>query len=101
MERAENMLAGQSATAIFAIETVENVLIVPVAALVADGSETVIYTGKSGETLTKPVTVTTGVSDGEFVELLSGLAEGKTYYYAYYDTLELSTAVKSSGTFGR
>ena len=101
LARAENMLAGQSASAVFTLETTENVVVVPAAALTENGSETVIYTAKSGDTLTKPVTVTTGASDGSTVEISSGLTEGQTYYYEYYDTLELSTAVKSGGTFGR
>ena len=94
MERGGDMLAGQSATATITLGTADNVLCVPVAALGESGTQTVIYKGKSGETLTKPIAVTTGLSDGEYVEITSGLTEGETYYYAYYDTLELSTAVK-------
>ena len=40
--------------------------------------------------LLNPVTVKVGCSDGETVEVLEGLANGLTYYYAYYDTLEIS-----------
>ena len=94
MDRALNMLAGQSATATIKISAKENVLRVPVAALSETGTQTVIYTGKSGDELKKPVEVTTGLSDGEYVEITSGLTEGQTYYYAYYDTLELSASVK-------
>lgn len=93
MDRASNMLAGQSATATIKISAKENVLRVPVAALAETGTQTVIYTGKSGDELKKPVEVTTGLSDGEYVEITSGLTAGQTYYYAYYDTLELSTSV--------
>lgn len=94
MDRAPNMLAGQSATATIKIFAKENVLRVPVSALSETGTQTVIYTGKSGDELKKPVAVTTGLSDGEYVEITSGLTEGQTYYYAYYDTLELSASVK-------
>ena len=30
------------------------------------------------------------VYDGETTEILEGLTTGQTYYYAYYDTLEIS-----------
>lgn len=36
--------------------------------------------------LSGPVTVTIGVSDGENVQILSGLNPGETCYYAYFDT---------------
>ena len=38
--------------------------------------------------------VTTGLSDGERVEILSGLKSGDTIYYAYYDMVEESDAVE-------
>ena len=47
-----------------------------------------------GGELTKPVPVETGLSDGEYVEIRSGLTEGKNIYYSYYDTVELSHKAK-------
>lgn len=43
------------------------------------------------------------VYDGETVEILEGLAQGQTYYYAYYDTLEISFTPDfgRGGLFGR
>ena len=41
--------------------------------------------GSQEEGLTDPVAVTTGVSDGEYVQLLSGLEEGREIYYAWYE----------------
>ena len=92
MNRAENMLSGMNATATIVLSTVENVLTVPAAALVETGNETLVYTGydKESETLLNPVAVKIGRSDGETVEILEGLAEGQTYYYAFYDTLAIS-----------
>lgn len=91
MDRGENMLAGMSASASMTLGTVENVLVIPAAALNDDGSEAFVYTGydKSKEMLKDPVTVTVGASDGEYVQILSGLEEGDTYYYAYYDAQEM------------
>lgn len=56
------------------------------------GNQTVVYTAydEKTETLLNPVAVKVGSSDGETVEILEGLTSGQTYYYAYYDTLEIS-----------
>ena len=92
MERAGNMLSGMNATATIVLSTAENVLMIPADALVEQGNETIVYTGydEENEMLINPVTVKTGCSDGEHVEILEGLTAGQTYYYAYYDTLEIS-----------
>ena len=74
-----------------------DVLTVPSAALVEDGGKTIVYTAldkKTGEP-SAPVEVTTGISDGETVEILSGLSSGDSIYYRYYDTLEESDAVET------
>lgn len=91
MDRGENMLAGMSASASMTLGIVENVLTVPVAALNDDGSDVFVYTGydRSKDTLKDPVTVTVGVSDGEYVQILSGLEAGDTYYYAYYEAQKM------------
>ena len=92
MERAERMLAGMKATATLVLSVEEKALTVPADALVEQGNETVVYTGydqKSGK-LKKPVTVTVGNADGERVQILEGLTEGQTYYYAYYDAPNFS-----------
>ena len=104
MDMAENMLSGMSAAASIPLYTKMDVLTIPVAALVEDGAKTVVYTALDEETgePASPVEVTIGVSDGENAEVLSGLESGDTFYYSYYDTLELSTAVEAEGfAFGR
>ena len=92
MDRAENMLSGMNATATIVLSTVSDVITIPADALVENGNQTVVYTGYDEENgiLLDPVTVKVGNSDGETVEILEGLADGQTYYYAYYDTLEIS-----------
>lgn len=102
LPRSENMLSGMNASVSLLLGTTADVVAVPVAALVENGTQTVIYTGCDEEgNLTGPVAVTLGVSDGEYVQILSGLAEGDTFYYAYYDTLEISGNVATSGfSFG-
>ena len=92
MDRAENMLSGMNATATIVLSTARGVLTIPADALVENGNETLVYTGydEENETLLNPVTVKVGSSDGETVEILEGLTKGQTYYYTYYDTLEVS-----------
>lgn len=99
LEKSGQMLPGMNAAAAIPLETTVNVLSVPVSALAEEGTKTILYTSYDGEsgTLGSPVTVTTGVSDGEYVQILEGLGEGQTCYYAYYDTLVLSNTPKSQG----
>ena len=105
MERAENMLSGMNATATIVLATTGDVMTIPADALVEQGNQTIVYTGydEKKEALTDPVVVKVGKSDGETVEILEGLTDGQTYYYAYYDTLEISNTPDfgGGGFFGR
>lgn len=91
LSKSGEMLPGMNASAYLPLQT-QTITAIPVAALVEDGARTIVYTGydEKEETLIDPVAVTTGVSDGEYVQILSGLTENDTVYYAYYDTLEYS-----------
>lgn len=88
LEKSGDMLPGMTACAYIELETQEDVLCVPAAALEEVNGETLLYThyDENSASLTNPVTVTTGVSDGEYVQILSGIEEGTEIYYAYYDT---------------
>lgn len=90
LDRSERMLGSMSATASMELGRLENVLCIPAAALHDDGSRIYVYTGydEKTETLTNPVTVTVGLSDGEYVQILTGLSEGDAFYYSYYDAPE-------------
>lgn len=97
LPRQSEMLSGMSASAVISLYEKMDVLTLPAAALTEDGAKTIVYTAldkKTGE-LASPVEVTTGLSDGEVVEILSGLGSGDTVYYAYYDTPEESDAVET------
>ncbi len=87
VEKSGDMLPGMSASASISLGSSGQVLCVPVAALGKEGSQTVVYTGcdEDSGSLTDPVAVSTGVSDGDYVQLLSGLEEGRTVYYAWYE----------------
>lgn len=101
LERSGDMLAGMTATAVIPVAVTGAVPSVPVAALSEEGSQTLIYTGwdEEQELLTDPVAVTLGASDGEYVQILSGLEAGAAYCYAYYDTLEISNIPDFGGGF--
>ena len=101
MDRAENMLSGMTATATIVLSTVSDVLTIPADALVEQENQTVVYTGydAENEVLLNPVVVKIGCSDGETVQILEGLEMGQTYYYAYYDTLEISLTPDFGGGF--
>lgn len=90
LDRAERMLGSMSATATMELHTEEQALCIPAAALCDEGSRIFVYTGydSKSDTLTNPVTVTAGASDGETVQILSGLSEGDVFYYSYYDAPE-------------
>jgi multidrug efflux pump subunit AcrA (membrane-fusion protein) len=88
----ERMLAGMNVTVAIPVETVTNVNLIPVAAVVDLGTKTVVYRGYDAdkETLMDPVEVVLGCSDGIYVEVISGLGAEDSFCYAYYDTLELT-----------
>ena len=66
----------------------ENVLTLPVAAMSQKGSRTIVYTGfdEQTRTLLDPVEIALGVSDGTVAEIVSGLEEGDTVWYSYYES---------------
>ena len=77
---------------------------IPTAALYDSGSRTYVYTGldRSGEKPDGRTEVTVGVSDGETAQILSGLEEGQTVWYIWYEGGESSaSAMPQTGPFGR
>lgn len=88
--RSENMLTGMTATVRCALDEREDAVLIPAAALNEDADGTYVCTGydRRQDELTDPVYVTTGLSDGEYVEILSGITEGDTFYYRYADTIK-------------
>lgn len=92
-----DMLDGMSASASLPLSTKTDILTIPAEALTEQGAKTVVYTALDEKgNPTSPVAVTTGVSDGILVEILSGLEEGDSFYYSYYDVLELDTSAEVS-----
>lgn len=100
LEKSGEMLPGMYCSAFITLNTVEDVLCVPVAALSQDEENTIVYTGYNEESgLTSPVPVTIGVSDGENVQILSGLNPGETCYYAYFDTYVKTNSKQTTVSF--
>jgi len=92
VERSPDMLTGMNASTAALLETVEAEVAIPLAALCEENGECFVYTGydEKNDVLTEPVYVTTGVSDGEKVQILSGLEKGQRYYYRYAESLKFS-----------
>ena len=90
LEKSGDMLPGMMASARIVLDTVENVLCIPVAALSEAHGKTVVYTAydEEQEMLTSPVEVTVGAADADSVRILSGLEAGDIFYYAYYEAPE-------------
>ncbi len=102
LQATDAMLSGMSAAVQLPLGNQENVLTIPLAALTEEGAKTLVHTAldEAGEPAS-PVSVQTGASDAETVQILSGLNPGDTVYYRYYDTLELDTSAEAERfTFG-
>ena len=78
----ERMRIGMSASAAIQVSSAEDTLILSMTALQQRGDETFVYTAKDGDgNLSGEVTVETGLSDGQNVEISGGLEEGTEVYY--------------------
>lgn len=93
LDRTGQLYPGMNGTVCFPRKEGSKVPTVPLAALIEDGTRTLVYTAYSEETdeLLSPVEVQTGVSDGTDVEILSGLSLGDTFYYRYADAVSYVT----------
>ena len=90
--RSEDMLIGMTASVRRAVEERDDTVVIPAAALNEDATGVFVYTGydKRSDELTDPVYITTGLSDGTYAEILSGISVGDVYYYRYADTIKYS-----------
>lgn len=78
----KNMRIGMSASAAIQVSSSEDTLLLPMTALQQKGEETFVYTEKDSKgNLSGAITVETGLSDGQNVEILSGIEEGTEVYY--------------------
>ena len=97
-DKTENMLEGMNASVEVITQKTENVLVVPLLAVVDEGRTSYVYTGYDASTkeLTGKTEVTLGASDGTQAEVVSGLSEGDTICYEIIG----NTSPKENGRTG-
>lgn len=95
IDKTEQMLSGMSASVVIVTESVANVLAVPEDAVEQTSTASYVYTAYDEETgeLSGAVEVETGLSNGTYIEITSGLTEGETVYYE-------DTSSDTTNTFG-
>ena len=87
LDKVEGMLEGMSADALITIEGKDNALLVPSDAVHQTSSTSYVYTSYDEENkeFGDMVEVVTGLSNGSYTEITSGLSEGDTVYYQESD----------------
>ncbi len=92
LPKEESMLPGMNASVKIVTAVSDPVQTLPANALVETGGRTCVYLGydEKKDQLTDLTEVQTGLSDGDRVQILSGLPEGCTVYYRYADTVVYS-----------
>ncbi len=86
-KKADGMLVGMTASATITVNEVTDVLTIPVSALQEDANGSYVYTEKDSDgNLSGKTEVTTGLSNGNDVEIQSGLSKGDTVYYTQAST---------------
>lgn len=88
LDKTDEMLSGMNASVVVTVSSAEDCLVIPEAALQEEKNKTTVYTTYDAATGTYggETEVTTGVSDGTSVEIVSGLSEGDTIYYSYTES---------------
>lgn len=94
----EGMLEGMTAQAAVRISGVDNAVVVPIEAVHQTSNISFVYTtyDERTETYGGRKEVVTGLSNDDYVEIISGLAEGETVYY----TREAESFFNMMGGFG-
>ena len=81
-DKTDDMRIGMTASASISIDEAKDAVLIPVDALQEKGGKTFVYTQKDSDgNLSGEVEVETGLSNGNKVEITSGLESGDTVYY--------------------
>ena len=89
INKTDDMLIGMSASVVITVDEVNDVLIIPMSALQEKNDSTFVYTQKDNSgNLSAEAEVETGLSDGSYVEIKNGLAQGDTIYYIRAESTE-------------
>jgi HlyD family secretion protein len=89
-------LEGMNGNATILVDQADNVLIIPVEAINEDSSGAFVYVGSSRE----KTYITTGLSDGEYAEVASGLSEGDVVQYIGSSTESTMDSFGMQNPFG-
>ena len=105
VDKEESMRVGMSASAVIITEKKENVVTIPSDAVQEQGPQIFVYTQYDSQegVLSGIQEVETGMSDGEKVEITSGLEEGDTVYYQRQESSSSdgeSQSMPENGMFG-
>lgn len=105
VDKEESMRVGMSASAVIITDKKENVVTLPSDAVQEQGPRMFVYTQYDSEkgVLSGIQEVETGMSDGEKVEITSGLEEGDTVYYQRQESSSSdgeSQSMPENGMFG-
>ena len=80
--KTDDMLAGMNASVTITVEEATGILVIPVDAVQEMGASVFVYTEKDADgNLSGNVEIETGLSDGSYVEVTSGLSVGDIIYY--------------------
>jgi HlyD family secretion protein len=82
----ERFLDGMNGNATIMVKQADNVLIIPVEAINEDADGAFVYTGETPD----KTYIKTGLSDGEYAEVTSGLASGAVIKYTSFDSATLA-----------
>ena len=105
VDKEESMRVGMSASAVIITDKKENVVTIPSDAVQEQGPQIFVYTQYDSQegVLSGIQEVETGMSDGEKVEITSGLEEGDTVYYQRQESSSSdgeSQSMPENGMFG-
>ena len=82
IDRTENMLPGMNASALIELSSKEDVLSIPLSAVYSDGDKTIVYKNYDKDNgLSESTEVEIGVSDADYVEIISGITADDTIWY--------------------
>ena len=98
-ENDDEIKLGMSASCTIVLEKEENVICIPVEAVQTKNGEKYVSVVNDDGTITE-TTITTGVSNDEYVQILTGLTEGQKVQYTQKLTTSTSTSSSSSSSTG-
>lgn len=100
LNKEDGMRYGMSASAQIVVKQSKDAILVPVAAIQSGDNGDCVYTSvDENGNLSDPVDVKTGISDGDQVEITSGLKEGQTVYYYPATSSSGDTGDEMTGEF--